>query len=170
MEEADRRRRVDFESDVFPRAFDFRPTYELATRGKVGALKRSTEVIEFREGGDPNLIRRMPGHTRYAPITLERGLTHDLEFERWANLVWQIGAGLGSEAALKSYRKDLVLEVMNEAGQVAIAYRIYRAWVSEYQALPELDANSNAVAIETLTLQHEGFERDEAVTEPVEPE
>lgn len=136
---------------------------------KVSALKRTTEVVEHREGGDPSTVRRSPGQTKYEPITLERGVTHDLEFEQWANKVWNLGAGLGSEVSLADFRKDLIIEFYNEAGQLAMAYKVYRCWPSEYQALPDLDAGANAVAIQTLTLQHEGWERDYDVKEPAEP-
>jgi phage tail-like protein len=135
---------------------------------KVGSLKRTTEVVEHREGGDPSSVRKSPGQTKYEPITLERGVTHDLEFEQWANKVWNYGAGLGSEVSLKDFRKDIIIEVYNESGQTAIAYKVYRCWASEFQALPELDASANAVAIQTLTLQNEGWERDYEVTEPTE--
>jgi phage tail-like protein len=136
---------------------------------KVGALKRTTEVVEHREGGDPSTVRKSPGQTKYEPITLERGVTHDPEFEQWANKVWNFGAGLGVEVSLKDFRKDLIIEVYNEAGQLVIAYHVFRCWVSEYQAMPELDASANAVAIQTLTLQNEGWERDYEVNEPSEP-
>jgi phage tail-like protein len=136
---------------------------------KVGALKRTTEVVEHREGGDPSTVRKSPGQTKYEPITLERGVTHDPEFEQWANKVWNFGAGLGVEVSLKDFRKDIIIEVYNEAGQLVIAYHVFRCWVSEYQAMPELDASANAVAIQTLTLQNEGWERDYEVAEPSEP-
>lgn len=136
---------------------------------KVSALKRTTEVVEHREGGDPSSSRKSPGRTKYEAITLERGVTHDPEFEEWAKKVWNYGNGLGSEVSLKDFRRDLMLEVYNEAGQLAVAYKIYRCWVSEYQALPELDANANAVAIQTLKLENEGWERDLSVSEPTEP-
>ena len=136
---------------------------------KVGALKRTTEVVEHRQGGDPSLSRKSPGRTKYEPITLERGVTHDPEFEAWANKVWSLGNGLGSEVSLRDFRKDIILEVYNEAGQLAIAYKIYRCWVSEFQSLPDLDANANAVAIQTIKLENEGWERDTAVVEPAEP-
>ena len=113
--------------------------------------------------------RKSPGKTEYEPITLERGVTHDLEFEKWANKVWQLNAGLGSEVSLKDFRKDILLEVYNEAGQLVLAYKVYRCWVSEFQALPELDANANAIAIQTLKLENEGWERDAEVPEPAEP-
>jgi phage tail-like protein len=135
---------------------------------KVGALKRTTEVVEHRNGGDPSTSHKSPGRTKYEPITLERGVTHDPEFEKWAYKIWRLGAGLGSEVSLKDFRKDIILEVYNEAGQLAIAYRIYRCWVSEYQALPDLDANANAIAIQSIKLENEGWERDVAVTEPAE--
>ncbi len=137
---------------------------------KVSMLKRTTEVVKHREGGDPSSSRKMPGRTEYEPITLERGVTHDLEFELWANKTWNFGAGLGSEVSLKDFRKDLILEFYNEAGQLAIAYKVYRAWVSEYQALPDLDANANAVALQHIKLENEGWERDLSVKEPTEPQ
>ena len=136
---------------------------------KVSALKRTTEVVEHRHGGDPAAMRKSPGNTKFEPLTLERGATHDTEFEAWASLVWRIGNRTGTQIALKGFRKDLLLELHNEAGQVALVYKIYRAWVSEYNALPELDANANAVALQSLVLQHEGFERDVDVAEPAEP-
>src|SRR5215210_1036684 len=152
--------------------FKFRVKWDnkyVAGVSKVGALKKTTEPVKHREGGDPSSSRKMPGRTEYEPITLERGVTHDLEFERWANKVWSIGAGLGAEVSLRDFRKDIILEFYNEAGQLAIAYKIYRCWVSEYQALPDLDANANAVAIQHIKLENEGWERDDSVTEPAEP-
>ncbi len=118
-------------------------------------------------------MTRAPAASRRAgtssrPITLERGVTHDVEFERWANKVWNCGSGLGAEVALKDFRKDVIVELYNEAGQLVIAYKLYRCWVSEYQALPDLDANANAVAIQHLKLENEGWERDYEVTEPTE--
>ena len=136
---------------------------------KVGALKRSTEIVEHREGGDPSTSRKSPGRTKFEAITLDRGVTHDTDFEKWANKVWNYGSGLGAETSLKDFRKDIILEMYNEAGQLAVAYKIYRCWVSEYQALPDLDANANAVAIQHIKLENEGWERDYDVTEPTEP-
>jgi phage tail-like protein len=153
--------------------FKFRVKWDgryVAGVSKVGALKRTTEPVTHREGGDPSSERKSPGQTKYEAITLERGVTHDPEFERWANKIWNFGSGLGAEVSLKDFRKDLIIEVYNEAGQVALAYRVYRCWVSEYQALPELDASASAVAIQTLKLENEGWERDYEVTEPTEPE
>ena len=152
--------------------FKFRVKWDgryVAGISKVSALSRTTEPIEHREGGDPSSVRKSPGQSKYEAITLERGVTHDLEFERWANKVWNFGSGLGSEVSLQDFRKDIILEVYNEAGQLVLAYRIYRCWVSEYQALPEMDASGNAVAIQTIKLENEGWERDLAVSEPSEP-
>ena len=152
--------------------FKFRVKWDgryVAGVSKVSALRRTTEVVSHREGGDPSSDRKAPGRTNYEAVTLERGVTHDTEFEKWANKVWNFGSGLGAEASLKDFRKDIILEFYNEAGQLAISYKVFRCWVSEYQALPELDANANAVAIQTLKLENEGFERDYAVTEPAEP-
>jgi phage tail-like protein len=152
--------------------FKFRVKWDgryVAGVSKVSALSRNTEVIEWREGGDPSASHRSPGRTEYAPVVLERGITHDLEFEQWANKVWNHGSGLGSEVSLKDFRRDIVLELFNEAGQIVLAYTIYRCWVSQYQALPELDGNQSAIAIESITLQNEGWERDASITEPEEP-
>jgi phage tail-like protein len=152
--------------------FKFRIKWDgryVAGVSKVGGLKRTTEVVEHREGGDPSTTHKSPGRTKFEPITIERGVTHDLEFEKWANKVWTLGGGLGSEVSLADFRKDIILDVFNEAGQKVISYKIYRCWVSEYQALPDLDANANAVAIEHLKLENEGWDRDLAVVEPAEP-
>jgi phage tail-like protein len=136
---------------------------------KVGGLKRTTEVVKHRSGGDPSSSRKSPGRTEYEAITLERGVTHDTEFEKWANKVASYGSGLGQQVSLKDFRKDLLIEVYNEAGQTAIVYKVYRCWVSEYQAMPDLDANANAIAIQHIKLENEGWERDQEVREPGEP-
>ncbi|MFE5854729.1 phage tail protein [Streptomyces sp. NPDC056500] len=136
---------------------------------KISPLKRTTEVIKHRNGGDPSSPRKSAGRTEFEAITIERGVTHDPEFDRWANKVWMVGQGLGGESALKDFRKDIVIQVLNEAGQVALAYKVYRAFPSEYQVLGELDANANAVAIQHLKLECEGWERDLEVAEPDEP-
>ncbi|NYT08894.1 MAG: phage tail protein [Methanosarcinales archaeon] len=154
------------------KTFKFRVKWEgryVAGISKVGILKRTTDLVTYREGGDPSSDRKSPGRTKYDAITLERGITHDTEFERWANKVWNFGSGLGSEVSLKDFRKDIIIEVYNEAGQKVLAYNVFRCWVSEYQALPALDSSTNAVAIETIKLENEGWERDYDVTEPTEP-
>jgi len=134
---------------------------------KMGALKRKTEAIKWRTAGDPSKERILPGGTSYEPITLEQGLSHDPVFENWAALVNNIEGD--AAMSLKNFRKDIVINVLNLQGQVAISYKVFRAWVSEYQALPEMDAGTmNAVGIQTLTLQHEGWQRDGAVSEPTE--
>jgi phage tail-like protein len=152
--------------------FKFRLKWDghyVAGLSKCSALKRTTEVVEHREGGDPSSSRKSPGRTKYEAITLERGVTHDTDFEAWANKVWNYGAALGAEVSLQDFRKNLTIEFYNEAGQLALAYKVYRAWVSEYQALPDLDANANAVAIQHIKLENEGWERDLTVPEPSEP-
>lgn len=143
---------------------------------KVGNLTRTTQVVSHREGGDPSTVHKSPGQAEYQAITLERGVTHDPEFEKWANKVWNYkNAQAGIEArtqevSLKDFRKDIIIELHNEAGQKAIAYKVYRCWVSEYQAIPDLDANGTAaVAIQHIKLENEGWERDDSVQEPSEP-
>ncbi len=152
--------------------FKFRVKWDgryVAGISKVSALKRTTEVVEHRQGGDPSTSRKSPGRTKYEAITLERGVTHDVEFEQWANKVWNFGSGLGAEVSLKDFRKNILIEVYNEAGQLALAYKVFRCWVSEYQSLPDLDANANAVAIQHIKLENEGIERDYEIPEPAEP-
>jgi phage tail-like protein len=152
--------------------FKFRVKWDgryVAGVSKVGMLKRTTAPVTHREGGDPSTSRKSPGRTEYDAITLERGVTHDTEFEGWANKVWNFGSGLGAEVSLKDFRKDVIIEVYNEAGQVALAYKVFRCWVSEFQALPDLDANADAVAIQSIKLENEGWERDYDVVEPTEP-
>ena len=152
--------------------FKFRVKWDgrfVAGISKVSALKRTTEVVKHRDGGDPSSSRKSPGRTEFEAITLERGVTHDKDFEQWANKVWNFGNLLGTESALKDFRKDVVIEVYNEAGQLALAYKVFRCWVSEFQALPDLDANANAIAIQHLKLENEGWVRDVEVAEPAEP-
>jgi len=152
--------------------FKFRVKWDgayVAGVSKVSGLKRTTEVVKHRTGGDPSTSRKSPGRTEYDAITLERGVTYDPAFEAWAASVWAVGAGLGAEVSLASFRKDILLDFFNEAGQKVISYKIFRCWVSEFQALPDLDANANAVAIQHIKLENEGWERDTSVTEPPEP-
>ena len=152
--------------------FKFRVKWDgryVAGISRISALKRSIEVITHREGGDPSTSRKSPGLTEFDAITLERGITYDHEFENWANLVWRFGAGLGAEVGLADFRKDIIIEFYNEAGQLALAYIVHRCWVSEYSALPDLDANASGIAIEHIRLENEGWERDTSITEPKEP-
>jgi phage tail-like protein len=149
--------------------FKFRVKWDgqyVAGLSKLGGLKRTTEVVKHREGGDPSTSRKSPGKSDFDAITLERGVTHDTAFEDWANLVYNFqGDALMS---LKNFRKDIIVDVFNEAGQKAISYKVYRCWVSEYQALPDLDASANAVMIQHIKIENEGWERDTIVTEPQE--
>lgn len=150
--------------------FKFRVRWDgqyVAGISKVSPLKRTTEVVSFREGGALSRPMKSPGKTDYEPITLERGITHDTAFENWANLVF---SNLGDAAvSLRDMRKDIQIELYNLSGQLVISYHVFRAWVSEYQALPDLDAQGEArTAIERIVLQHEGWERDLEVKEPTE--
>jgi phage tail-like protein len=154
------------------KSFKFRVKWDgryVAGVSHVSGLIRTTEVVEHREGGDPSTSRKSPGLSKYATIQLKRGITHDTAFEDWANQVWRLGAPLGGEVALASFRKNVEIELLNEAGQLVLRYKVYRCWVSEYQALPDLESDSSAVLLESITLEHEGWERDTSVTEPKEP-
>jgi phage tail-like protein len=152
--------------------FKFRVKWDgkyVAGLSKMSALKMTVPVINHRIGAKPSTTRLSPGNPiEFSPITLERGVTYDLEFENWANKIWKLNSNPGSDDSLKDFRKDLIIEILNESGQVAIAYKVYRCWISEYQAIPDFDANGSAVAIQSITIQNEGWERDEAVTEPTE--
>jgi phage tail-like protein len=151
--------------------FKFRVKWDgryVAGISRVSALKRVTDVVEHRDGGEPSSVHKSPGRTRYEPIILERGVTHDPEFEAWANKVWSIESGAGVDVSLKDFRKDILIELYNEAGQLVIAYKVHRCWVSEFQALPELTGNMSGVALQSIKLENEGWERDEAVVEPEE--
>ena len=149
--------------------FKFRMKWDnrfVAGLSKLSALKRSTEVIEWREAGGPSIIRKLPGRTKFEPITLEAGLTHDTQFMEWADQVNNPQGDGGT--SLKNYRKEVILSILNLQGNEAMAFKLKRAWVSEFQALPELDANANAVAIQMLKREFEGFEVDGDVQEPAE--
>jgi phage tail-like protein len=153
--------------------FKFRIKWDgqyVAGVSKCSMLKRTTEVVKYREGGEPSTIRRSPGLTEYDAVTLERGVTHDTAFENWADKVWSIGAGAGSEVSLADFRKDIILDVFNEAGQKVISYKIFRCWPSEYHAVADFDAQGPAkVLFQLLKLECEGWTRDQAVVEPTEP-
>src|SRR5262245_45623629 len=138
----------------------------VAGLSKCGPLKKPTEMVEWREGGDPSTTHKLPGKTKYDAITLTAGVTHDNTFEAWAN---QVNNFQGDAAmSLKNFRKDISIDVFNEAGQKVLSYKVFNCWVAEYQALPELDASANAVMIQTIKLENEGWERDTSVTEPTE--
>ena len=138
----------------------------VAGLNKCSALKKSTEMVEWREGGDPSTTHKLPGKTKYDAITLTAGVSHDTTFEDWASLANSYsGDGV---TALKSFRKNITIDVFNEADQKVLSYNVYRCWVSEFQALPDLDASANAVMIQTIKLENEGWERDKAVVEPTE--
>lgn len=148
--------------------FKFRVKWDgkyVAGVSKVSVLKRSTELIEHREGGDPGSSRKLPVRSKFEAITLEHGVTHDPEFEQWVNKVWNFKSGPDAEVSLKDFRKDIIIEMYNEAGQLVVTYKVYRCWVSKFQALPDLDANANAVAIQTIKLENEGWEREDEVKE-----
>ena len=132
----------------------------------VSALSRQTEIVSFRSGSFLNQLLKAPGVTRFEPIVLKRGITHDTTFEEWAELAYN-PAGDGA-MSLKNFRKDMRINLLNQQGSIVLSYMVFRAWVTEYQPLPELCADANEVAMETIVLEHEGFERDRAVTEPAE--
>ena len=156
--------RVDpYKNFKFRLSWDGRPVMGVS---KVGALKRTTEVVKHRSGGDNSHDHKSPGRTSYESVTMERGITHDLEFEKWANMVHTFDGDPAMDLA--GYKKDLTLEVLNEKGQVAKRYHLYRCWVSEFTAVPDLDANANAVAIEHLKIELEGWMRDSDTPEPDE--
>ena len=138
----------------------------VAALSKMSPVKRTTEVVEWREAGDSGTVRKLPGRHKFEPITLERGVTHDRAFHDWASTLNHPDGDAAN--SLLNYRRELVIEVLNMQQTVVMAIKVHRAWVSEYQALGEMDAGANAVNIVMLKLEYEGFEIDEAVTEPAE--
>jgi phage tail-like protein len=149
------------------KSFMFRVRWDgqyVAGMSRMSPLRRTTAPVTHRDGGNPAHDRKSPGKTSYEAVTLERGLTHDPAFEAWANLVHS----LENPMSLANFRKDISVDVFNEAGQKVLAYNLLRCWVSEYTALPQLDAANAAVAIESIKLELEGWERDAGVTEPAE--
>jgi phage tail-like protein len=150
--------------------FKFQILFEnkvVAGVSKVSALTRSTEVVSHRIGGDHSTDRKSPGQSKFEAITLERGVTQDPTFEEWATKVWNYNGGQGGESALANFRKDITLQVCDESGKVVLVYHIYNCWVSEYQALPELDSSANAIAIQHIKIENEGWERDTSVVDPL---
>lgn len=157
--------RVDpYRSFKFLVKFSNEPTVAVAGLSKCSALKKTTEMTEWRSGGDASTSHKMPGKTSYEAVTLEAGLTHDPAFEQWANLVNNYDSD--ADMSLLDFRRDITIEVLNLQGTPVMAYNVFRCWVSEYQALPELDASGNAVAIQTIKLENEGWKRDLSVVEP----
>jgi len=159
--------------------FKFRVSFGagyVAGVSKISALKRTTEMVEHREGGDPSSSHKSPGRTKYEAITMERGVTHDADFEAWANQVWNFGNAQAAaeqrtqEVSLRNFRRNLTIDLFNEAGQKVISYHVFRAWVSEYTAQADLDANANAILIQSIKIEHEGWQRDVSVVEPAEPQ
>lgn len=152
-------RRDPFKNFRFRVKFSGETTY-IAGISKVSGLKRTTEVIRHRDGGDPGTSRKLPGRTEYEAITLERGCTTDTALEEWANRVWSLKNSAGGlETSLKDFRRDLIIDVFDESGQQVLSYSVHDGWVSEYQGLPELDAGSNGVAFEYIKVEHHGWVR-----------
>lgn len=141
-------------------------TTPVAGVSKVGGLKRSADVIEYKQGGDA-VTRKGLGRVKYEPITLERGITHDRDFEEWADAAQVLDKGSPSNS-LKNLRRQVRIELLNEAGQPVHRYTVHRCWVSEFQGLADLDAGGNAIAIEHIKLENEGWEHDLTLGEPTE--
>jgi phage tail-like protein len=141
-------------------------TSPVAAVSKVTGIKRSSDVIEYKEGGNPIILKGL-GRTKYEPITLERGLTQDLDFVNWANMSQVLDHG-SPNTSLAHLRQNIRIDLLNEEGQPVWRFFVYRCWVSEYQALPDLDAGANAIAIEHIKLENEGWEQDTTLAEPKE--
>jgi phage tail-like protein len=151
---------------AFQLVWDGRP---VAGISEVSPLVRKTDVLVHRSGADPSLSHRSPGLTAYDPVVLSRGVTHDPEFENWASKCFLLGAPAGQQVSLADFRKDVILQLRNEAGQIVLAYDLFRCWVSAYVALPQLDAGTAQTAIQSITLENEGWIRDITVVEPSQP-
>lgn len=149
------------------RVFFVGSTDPVAGVSKVSGMKRTTEVVEHRAGGDPSTTLKGPGRNKYDAITMERGVTLSIDWEQWANKVWNLNGG--DEVSLADFRKDLIVGVYNEANQLVMRFKVYRCWVSEYQAISDLDANANAILIEHVKIENEGWEREHPVPNQPEP-
>lgn len=166
MVDSKTKRRDPFKNFRFRVKFGGTTDY-IAGVSKVTGFKRSTEVVKHRSGGDPATSFKLPGRTEYDPITLERGVTNDKVFEQWANRVWSYhNSGSGLESSLKDFRRDIIVDVFNEAGQKVLSYQVFNCWVSEYQPVSDLDANANAVAIQHIKLENEGWVREDLPEPP----
>jgi phage tail-like protein len=134
----------------------------------VSGLTRKTEVVSFRAGGQPQSTLKIPGQEDYAPVRLERGITTDAAFEDWARTMWSHPntSALGSEVALADFRREMQIEAHNQAGELVLRYLLHNCWASEYTALPELDSEANTVALASMTIEHEGWERDASAEPP----
>jgi phage tail-like protein len=141
-------------------------TTPVAGVSKVGGLKRSSDAIDYKEGGNAIILKGL-GRTKYDPITLERGVTHDTDFQDWADAAQVLDKG-APNTSLKNLRREIQIVLLNEAGQAVHRYIVHRCWVSEFQALPDLDAGGNALALEHIKLENEGWEHDKSLTEPQE--
>ncbi len=130
---------------------------------KISGLQRKTEIVENRSGGDPSMMRRSPGKTEYKPIVMKRSLSSDKEFENWANKVWNLGSGAGLEVSLKDFRKDIIIELLDDTGKILMAFNVYRCWPSEYVALSDLDGGDRSFPMEILVLENEGWERNDEI-------
>lgn len=138
-------------------------TQAVAAVSKVTALKRSADVIEYKEGGNPVILKGL-GRTKYEPITLERGVTQDSTFLEWADATQKLDQGVASNS-LANLRKEIRIVLLNEEGQQVQGYIVHRCWVSEFQALPDLDAGASAIALEHIKLENEGWEKDPTISE-----
>jgi phage tail-like protein len=125
---------------------------------KVARLHRASGVMNHREGFAESAPRRPPDRTEYEAVTLEHGVTYDSDFAKWAGKVWT--SGVDSQGPPEDLRKDILIDVYDEAGQLALSCKVFHCWVSDFQGLPDLDANASGVAIQRLTLEEEGWECD----------
>jgi phage tail-like protein len=127
---------------------------------KCSALTISVENHDFRAGDHDGFKQKLPGLVSFQPITLEQGVTNDKTFEKWATVMSNYVGNKGTDAEKKpdEFRKDIDILVYNLNNEQVKAYRVYNCWVSKYTALPDLDANSSDVMIQTLELQNEGIQ------------
>ena len=145
------------------RKFKFRIKIDgkvVAALTKCSALTVSVASTEFRSGEMDAFKQKLPGQVTFEPITLEQGVTDDKTFELWATAManYMGNKGADSEKTPDDFRKDLDIEIYNLNNERVKAYRVYNCWVSKYTAVPDLDAASSDVMIQTLELQNEGIQ------------
>ncbi len=120
----------------------------------------NTEMVEYREGDEPPVFRKLSGLTKYGNITLKWGITDSNELYEWKKQIEETGAGDGKGAGLDEYgnRKNISIVLVNEAGDDKSRWEIVRAWPMKYDPT-DFDAKGNDVAIESLEICHEGFKK-----------
>jgi phage tail-like protein len=107
-------------------------------------LDSTTANIDYREGGDPLHVRKLPGLNSFSPISLKRGITDSDELWKW-----RLTAVEG-----KAERKNGSVVLLDQTGAERIRWNFSNAWASKWTG-PAFNSTGNAIAVETLEITHE---------------